>query len=559
MRVVIFALALMAPSALGCSSGGATGSPPDGGDASAGDAPLDSYVSPVDGGAPFLIELAVSSSASSHGSASVSLVPPFSSTIFDYYVRCQSGSNPLTISMTASLGSKSSLLRPTASPALPKQTLSLEVSENQAIVAAAINQAGMTEYWVRCLPANFPELRMTVHAEAGIPPPGYYLVGDFLPTTQGAYAMVLDGNGVPVWYFLGAGQGMGDVEDVIPGAISFIPFDTPMAKFQIQRLDPPSTTYAAPSATLLDGHELRVAPTGEYVVISNPVANGFDLTGITVSLPDGGTQAFGPNSSIQDCVVVEFEPKAGTVAWTWTGSEHLDPVKDSTLPALGTFGVTGPDGGLVVDPFHCNSVDVDPANGNLLVSARNMDSVFYVDRTSGAILWKMGGSAYTKDDATYVTVGDTFYRQHDARMQPGWSASCAGGTGQISMFDDESQRSAPARGVVYDVVVGSADGGQGGCEGGAPSGAVPGTAVVVWQRKGTTNSSGVGSFRISLDGSRVIGWGFGAPNLVFTEVDLNGSDLLDFEFTDGNSSYRAVKVSLTALDLNAMRNTAGIP
>ena len=492
------------------------------------DARRDAIVRLADAGTPTLTELSVSVSGgvdagpTVDASASTALVPTFASDNHDYYVRCGAGANAVTVSMAASPGSTTLLLRPTTSATLPAQTVSLTLNENQAIVAAATDGTATTEYWVRCLPHDFPHLRMTLHADAGSPPPGYYLVGDFLPAApQGAYAMVLDVHGVPVWYALGSGGGMGDVDHVVSEGISFIAFDSPAPAFEVQALDPLSTTYLAPSGALLDGHELQVAPDGTYVVISNPVESGVDLTGLTVPLPDGGVAILGGGSSIQGCNVVEFDPGTGAVTWQWTGSEHLDPVLDSTLPALGTFGATGPDGGLVVDPFHCNSVDVDPGNGNLLVSARNMDSVFYVDRVTGAILWKMGGATFTRDGAAYVTLADPFYRQHDARLVPGWSAACGGGTGQISMFDDESQRPAPARGVVYDVVVGASDGGTVGCDGGGAAG----TATVAWQYEGAVSSSGIGSFRVSSDGSRIIGWGYGAPGLVFTEVDVGGADL----------------------------------
>jgi hypothetical protein len=51
----------------------------------------------------------------------------------------------------------------------------------------------------------------------------------------------------------------------------------------------------------------------------------------------------------------------------------------------------------------------------------------------------------------------------------------------------------------------------------------------------------------------------GTPGLVFTEVDAEGNDLQDFSFTDGSTSFRALKVPLGALDLDAMRLTAGPP
>ena len=200
-----------------------------------------------------------------------------------------------------------------------------------------------------------------------------------------------------------------------------------------------------------------------------------------------------------------------------------------------------PDGGKLVETFHCNSIDVDPANGNLLVSARGTDSVFYIDRSTGKILWKMGGSRYTKDNATHVPVTDPFYRQHDARLQPGWVHTCSGDKGQISMFDDHTARPGPARGVVYEVTVDFADGG-GVPDCGTAGDAGPTGASVAWQYAGSVSSSFYGSLRILPDGRRVIGWGLrNSDPLTFTELDVDGSDLLDFTIDPNvtNASYRA--------------------
>jgi len=131
--------------------------------------------------APYLTTFSVSSPEGG-ASPALSLVPPFSPYVYDYYVRCAAGTNPITISMTASPGARSLLVEPTASGAEPTQTLSLGVTENQAIVAAATDGFATTEYWVGCLPHDFPMMQMVVHAEAGAPaPPGYYLVGTSQP------------------------------------------------------------------------------------------------------------------------------------------------------------------------------------------------------------------------------------------------------------------------------------------------------------------------------------------------------------------------------------------
>ena len=515
-------------------------------------------------GTPTLTALSVTPVSVSDGSASVALVPPFSPTTYDYYVRCSAGSNALRVAMTASTGATSSLTQPSATGSAAMQSLAVTVAENQAIVAVATEGTAKTEYWVRCLPHDFPKLSMVTHPDAGTPPAGYYLLGNLMANASAGYAMVMNGDGVPVWYYaMGAGLGVVDVDDGVSGALTFAPYSaTKVEEFSVHQLSPVSTTTITPTGFATDNHELRVLANGNYLMLSYPLKSGVDLTGISIaSTVDGGVPLTpGPNSTIQDCAVIEVTA-SGSVVSTWLASDHFDPAKDSTLPLTGFgAGATAMDGGTVYDVFHCNSIDVDPANGNLLVSAREMDSVFYVDRPSGKVLWKMGGATASLDNATYVSVADPFFRQHDARFQPGWSPSCNGGTGEISLFDDETQKPGPARSVVYTVVVGGADGGGAtSCDGGAAiDGGAAGQATLAWQYKGKASAAATGSFRITGDGSRVIGWGFGGtPDLAFTEVDVNGNDLLDFNFPDGNSTYRAIKVPLTAFDLGVLRSTAG--
>jgi Arylsulfotransferase (ASST) len=511
---------------------------------------------------PVLVSLSVSSKAD--GGAGVALYPTFSPDVSDYYVRCPAANNALTVSMTAAIGSRSLLLQPVTSPARETQTLAIEVAENVAIVAAATDGKATTEYWVRCLPSDMPELVWTTHPEAGAPTPGYYLVGNwFPPTGGGGYAFVLNTNGVPVWYARAQSPfGVADVDQIVAGSVSFDPFArNKYEPFELRQLAPLMTTDLAPDGYGVSMHEIRAVPDGTYLVFATPLKYGVDLTGLTVTLPDGGTQALGPDGIIQDCAIVKFAA-SGDVISVWLGSDHFDAAKDSTFPTVGFAGVTAPDGGEVIDPFHCNSIDIDPSGGGLLVSARNMDSIFYI-APSGAVAWKMGGAEFTKDGATYVSVASPFYRQHDARLLPGWSPTCNGGSGEISVFDDAYATKHTARGVVYAVDVGGGDAGvlpEGGCKGGESVDAAAGTAEVTWQYHGTENSVLGGSFRVSADGSRVIGWGRGgATNLVFTEVDDAGHELLEFGFADNDCSYRAVKLEATALDLDVLRNTAGVP
>jgi hypothetical protein len=451
--------------------------------------------------------------------------------------------------MTASPGAESQLIQPSKSPSVAQQSLSVEVKENQAIVATATLGPSSVEYWVRCLPHDFTPIQMVRH---GATTPGYYLVGDiFAPPAAPGFAMVVDGNGVPVWYYaqprtapFNSTSGVFDVDMVVPGTISFIPWPSldSASPFEIHDLSPLKTTYVAAAGLTLDSHELHLLPNGDFLMFTDQDETGIDLTGYPGL--NALREPFGPNGTLLPCDVLEINPKTGKLVWKWVATDHFDAVKDATYP-----GVSGDDTGVTVaDPFHCNSIDVDPTgNGNLLISSRDMDSVFYIEKSSGKVLWKMGGATYSKDNAAYVPVADPFLRQHDARFQPGWSNAC-GGKGQISLFDDETATDNPARAAVYDVNVG------------VGTGCAKAGATVAWQFAGATSSGFMGSFRILEDGSRVIGWGYeGQSKRIVTEVDVHGNDLLDFYFLDGSSSFRGLKVPLSALDLGAMRKTAGLP
>ncbi len=454
------------------------------------------------------------------------LVPAFSPDIHDYYVRCAAGVNPLEVTVVAADGGTVALLQPITTAAAAARAVELTVAPNQAVVVSASLGSAVTQYWVRCLPPNLPTFAMTLHGDAGAVTPGYYLLGDTSRvTTEGSYAMVFDSNGVPVWYSTtSTGREPVNVDSLAPNDISFVPYldatdATTSGTYEIHDLGKDRITYVEPSEEPLDLHELRRLANGDYLMLSDPIVGGVDLTGL-------GT--LGSDQNILGCDVQEVGP-SGAVAWTWRAIDHFDPARDTTWPETSSI-----DGEVVTDVFHCNSIDVAD-DGDLLISARNMDSVFMVSRATGVVLWKMGGVAYSGDGAPYLKVTNdpqtSFYRQHDARLLPG---------GQISLFDDQTGTGAPARGVIYSYDVSL------------------GTAAFTWQYLGQVGSASMGSFRVLPDGSRIVGWGEGGtPGLAFTEVDADGADLLDFQFTDDDESYRAIKVPLSQLDLGLLRSTAG--
>jgi hypothetical protein len=95
-----------------------------------------------------------------------------------------------------------------------------------------------------------------------------------------------------------------------------------------------------------------------------------------------------------------------------------------------------------LDVFHCNSIDTKP--GRILVSARNLNSIFELDTATGHVNWKIGGS--NLDGKSIIDRSSNrkqlaISRQHDARYL---------GNNGISFFDNSTFIDRPARGIVIE-------------------------------------------------------------------------------------------------------------
>ena len=468
------------------------------------------------------------------GTSPLALRPDFAPSIHDYFVRCAAGTNSLTIVMGASSGGKAGLVAPIVTEPKPSRLDTVDLAENQAaVVASTDGQGGKSQYWIRCLPHDFPQINVTPHPQAGAPTPGWYLVGSFSGPT--GYAMILDTNGTPVWYRR-AKQGpainvtpLGKNQVAYMDARPQVGFGIdPANAFDVYHLDTKQRTQihtVNPGVNPTDHHELQQLPNGNHLLLSFRLTRGVDLTGLAANPPGH------PNSTIADCMIQEVDPEGGLV-WKWKGSEHLDPVNENAHPS-----VVNVHGEQVYDLFHCNSVEASPT-GDLLVSARHLNAVFEIQRSTGKILWKLGGKPVNKDGAQILAIQNdpatSIFMQHDARFVP---------NGHITMFDNHSLAGA-ARGVEYALDLAN------------------GTATLVAQFPSPLGESSLamGSFRRYSDGHSVAGWGANGSSgdaALLTEFDAAGNDVLDMSFGSGVASYRVAKASLAMFDVGVLRHTAG--
>lgn len=125
----------------------------------------------------------------------------------------------------------------------------------------------------------------------------------------------------------------------------------------------------------------------------------------------GPADGYFDNYSIQ-----EVDLETGELLFFWDVLAHVNP-DDSMLPASSATSANN-----IWDCFHVNSVEEGP-NNTLLISMRNMWAIYLVDKTTGKIVWQLGGK---KSDFTFEP-NATFSWQHDARFRS---------RTRISLFDD---------------------------------------------------------------------------------------------------------------------------
>jgi hypothetical protein len=463
----------------------------------------------------------------------LTLSPAFSPAIHDYVLWCAAGPNSVTLSMTAEAGGTVRVIAPFQTQPRPSRTLPLTLTGNQAVVVEGADAGGATaQYWIRCLPSDFPAITATPHPAAGEPTPGWYIAGNLVaPAGTGSYAVILDRHGTPVWYKRSPIGTANNVHAPRKNTVIFAAQPVrfgfsvdPNATFTEYTLDTGQVRNFKTVGVPTDFHDLQSLPNGNVLLMSYPFVSGVDLTGLPGDPPPG------EDSTIADCVIQEVTPD-GQLVWEWAASEHSDVVAENMQPT--PINVNGT---LIYDVFHCNSIDVAPS-GDVLVSHRHLNALYLISRTTGNVVWKIGGKPSTPDGGTYLEITNdslAFFQQHDARLLP---------NGNLTVFDNQNIGGPPARGLEYalDVDAGTAE------------------KVFEYLNPNARPSAATGSFRRYSDGHSVIGWGIDAifSGAVLTEIDADSDNVLDIAFTGPNSSYRGLKVPPPRLDVNVLRLTAG--
>jgi len=162
-------------------------------------------------------------------------------------------------------------------------------------------------------------------------------------------------------------------------------------------------TVGDPSKLPIDLHEFTLTSRG------TALATQFETRQADLSSVGGGTKG-----TVLVGHALEIDIATGRVLLDWSSLDHIG-LEESYVPAPSDPTDT-------YDFFHINSV-AETDDGNLLVSGRNTWALYKVNRTTGEVMWRLGG----KRSDFALPRPAWFSWQHHARVRS---------PTQISLFDN---------------------------------------------------------------------------------------------------------------------------
>jgi len=239
--------------------------------------------------------------------------------------------------------------------------------------------------------------------------------------------------------------------------------------------------------------------------------NGLTTDFHEFSLTPRGTAlliAYVDDGKLLDSAVQEVDVATGEVLLDWRASDHIAVGDSYVSPTTGSF-----------DFAHLNAAAVDD-DGHLLISSRHTWTVYKVDRTTGGVVWRLGG---THSDFALAD-GASFAWQHHARRHQ---------DGTLTVFDNGAgvaQTEPYSRGLqlALDESAGTA------------------TLLREFTHPDRLSASAMGSMEPLDDDGSFVGWG-SVPR--FSEFRSDGTVRFDAGFPGGGFTYRAFRRSWTGAPL----------
>ncbi|MFL5779911.1 MAG: arylsulfotransferase family protein [Thermoleophilaceae bacterium] len=455
-------------------------------------------------------------------SAHPSLRPAFDRSVTDYVVSCESGA-PVRVHVHASGGDRVSVGGGKAHGGTFERKLSREPDRAFAIRLRAGGRT--TSHHVRCLPSDFPRWTFDAHGPAQAQ---WYIIDPTGGNPRG-YIAIFDTNGVPVWWRHEATYGPWDGKLLPDGNLAWMRFyddhfGVRNRGYEVRRLDGSLVREIKTVGSPTDTHDFQPMPNGDYLAITYRRRCCANLTKY------GGPA----HAEVFDGEIQELTPR-GKLVWRWNSHGHI-PLSWTTGDArhetgwwydLMRYTPKRPPAENAYDLVHFNAVQ--PDGDGVIVSSRHTDSVYRIDRATGRIDWKLGGT-YVPGKSLTVAGKEhpepLFGGQHDARL---WK------DGTLTVYDNGSWHGRPPAADRFriDPVAHTA------------------TLLERLTNPEIVYSVAIGSARKLTGGNWVVNWG---NRPVATEQTPDGTIVRRFTFLDDYWAYRAVPVEPGQLSAAALRH-----
>lgn len=378
--------------------------------------------------APALVTLATPPPWSEAQVSATGLQPAFDPEITDYVAPCAGGS--VDVSVTAAPGLRIGIDRGAAQTGTFTTTVPLTAGQGFGLT---LLRAGVqTTASVRCLPEDFPNLTVDGRGTAD-----WYLSSIPFGAQRTDYVFALDSRGTPVWWLKDEGR-PNTVRLLDRAEMATFGVDAPQGLVWFRSGNPVVATLDGQRRLQdewLDRHDLQPTPRGTYYALRYQKRNCATVPADCVDMREYGG---GAADTLEDGQVIEID-SAGRVIWRWSTADHVALVESERWIRNRFTGALQDDG--TWDIVHLNTVE--DAGDAVLITARNLDAILKVDRATGEILWKLGGS--TTDRSLQVVGLDgprPISGPHDARLLP---------DGTITVFDNGSGAGRVARSLRFRV------------------------------------------------------------------------------------------------------------
>lgn len=328
-----------------------------------------------------------------------------------------------------------------------------------------------------------PQLIVTIDNN---PAPGDLFLAPFSYST---YLMILNNQGNLYWSSIHGAFG-GDFKVQPNGNLTF--FDGDMNKhYEMDQNYNFIDTFYCGNGYTTDIHELRVLSNGHALVL----AYDPEIVNMGIIVNGGDT-----NATVVGLIIQEVD-QHHNVVFQWRSWDHFE-ITDAWHQNMDSS---------FIDAVHGNAIEIDN-DGNLIISSRHLDEITKINRTTGEIMWRLGGK-----NNQFTFLGDTlkFTYQHAVRRIS---------NGHLTLFDNGNFHSPQySRAVEYSLDE------------------VNKTATRVWQYRHTPDIYGYwgGYVQRLANGNTLICWGGTTPTI--TEVQPNGTIAFEGTFSGGIYTYRAYK------------------